>query len=154
MLILLFFLPYASPLVDCVHGFVGRMQPGLNDNFFHINDTSMCSAMYCIKVFVNSAIDDDNLFQQGVSSRCAYTGGDREVCLKATGCQDITFYDGMRGNFSFCCCQENNCNQVGETELEELYQRNSKSKRSRTSSSSSFSTVLYISFAFIFRLVY
>ena len=43
----------------------------------------------------------DGIFQQGISSRCAYTGGDRQVCQNNDGkCQDISFYDGMKGNVS------------------------------------------------------
>ncbi|KAF1765488.1 hypothetical protein GCK72_005440 [Caenorhabditis remanei] len=97
---LLLILPSATlALVDCLSGFVGRMQASVEDNPFHLNDTAMCSAMYCIKVIIHSALDDDGIFQQGISSRCAYTGGDRQVCQKNDGkCQDISFYDGMKGN--------------------------------------------------------
>uniref|UniRef100_A0A8R1HWU1 UPAR/Ly6 domain-containing protein n=1 Tax=Caenorhabditis japonica TaxID=281687 RepID=A0A8R1HWU1_CAEJA len=102
ILVPLLLLPSATlALVDCFSGFVGRMQASVEDSHFHINDTAMCSAMYCIKVILHSALDDDGIFQQGISSRCAYTGGDRQVCQKSEGkCQDISFYDGMKGNVS------------------------------------------------------
>ncbi|ULU05976.1 hypothetical protein L3Y34_018115 [Caenorhabditis briggsae] len=117
-------------LVDCLAGFVGRMQASVEDQPLTLNDTAMCSAMYCIKVIIHSAIDDDGIFQQGISSRCAYTGGDRQVCQKNDGkCQDISFYDGMKGNFSFCCCQENKCNTATESELKTIYSMGSRTSR-------------------------
>ncbi|CAI2338441.1 unnamed protein product [Caenorhabditis sp. 36 PRJEB53466] len=126
------------------------MQASVEDNHFHINDTAMCSAMFCIKVILHSAIDDDGIFQQGISSRCAYTGGDRQVCQQSEGkCQDISFYDGMKGNFSFCCCKENRCNLAKQAELDTIYSSNSRSSRKANSSSRQ----LFVHLILLFQVV-
>ncbi|CAL2032980.1 unnamed protein product [Caenorhabditis brenneri] len=147
----LLLLPSATlALVDCLSGFVGQMQGSVEDEPFPINDTDMCAASYCIKVIVHSALDDDGIFQQGISSRCAYTGGDRQVCRKNEGkCQDISFYDGMKGNFSFCCCQENKCNVATREELSSIYSLYSRSSRKSNSSNTLFDFNIIISFALI-----
>uniref|UniRef100_A0A1I7WV60 Secreted protein n=1 Tax=Heterorhabditis bacteriophora TaxID=37862 RepID=A0A1I7WV60_HETBA len=97
----------SSALIDCVYGFVGRIQASVEDNFFQVSDTQICAAALCIKVIIHSALDDDNVFQQGISSRCAYTGEDREACRNANFCSTIATYDGMRGNETRGCGKEN-----------------------------------------------
>ncbi|CAJ0945755.1 unnamed protein product, partial [Mesorhabditis belari] len=120
---LLCLLNQVSAIVDCTHGFVGRMQASLSDDYIHINDTRMCAADWCIQVVIHGAYDDDNTFQQGVSSRCGYTGGDRSICQRSQSCTQISFYDGMKGNFSFCCCRETECNRPTAHLIDEIYGR-------------------------------
>ncbi|VDO57475.1 unnamed protein product [Haemonchus placei] len=67
-------------------------------DFIPVNETRVCAAYLCIKVVVHAGIDDDNVFQQGISSRCGYTGGDRAACSRIDGCTSISVYDGMTGN--------------------------------------------------------
>ncbi|PIO72895.1 hypothetical protein TELCIR_05149 [Teladorsagia circumcincta] len=97
LLIIYIILPVTA-LLDCYHGFVGRMQASVEDRFIPVNETRVCAAYLCIKVIVHAGIDDDNVFQQGISSRCGYTGGDRAACSRIDGCAPISVFDGMNGN--------------------------------------------------------
>ncbi|WKX96632.1 hypothetical protein Q1695_012790 [Nippostrongylus brasiliensis] len=128
-LLVLVALPVVSALVDCYHGFVGRMQTTVEDDFVALNDTRVCAAYLCIKVIVHSAFDDEDVLRQGISSRCGYTGGDRAECARIDGCKRIAFFDGMVGNFSFCCCRTPLCNRATTYELETVYTDSTKKKR-------------------------
>ncbi|KAK5966883.1 LU (Ly6 Urokinase plasminogen) domain Receptor Protein [Trichostrongylus colubriformis] len=124
-----------TALLDCYHGFVGRMQASVEDEFIPVNETRLCAAYLCIKVIVHAGIDDDNVFQQGVSSRCGYTGGDRAACSRIDGCTTIPVFDGMSGNFSFCCCHTPHCNRATDDELESIYAETRRKKAVKVSSS-------------------
>ncbi|CAJ0573430.1 unnamed protein product, partial [Mesorhabditis spiculigera] len=140
----------AEALVDCTHGFVGRMQASLTEDFIHINDTRMCAADWCIQVIIHGAFDDDNTFQQGISSRCAYTGGDRSICQQSQSCLSISFYDGMRGNFSFCCCREAECNRPTVQLIDQIYGGSTKKRvRSNDQDSARISTILYFTLSLL-----
>ncbi|GMS82230.1 hypothetical protein PENTCL1PPCAC_4405, partial [Pristionchus entomophagus] len=113
----------ARNLIDCFHGFTGEIEASVHEGYLPTNDTRMCAAEWCMKVIVHSAIDNDGYMRRGVSSRCAYTGGDRQLCYRAedadgnNNCTQVTHYDGMRGNFSLCCCRTAYCNRVTTDEL-------------------------------------
>ncbi|GMT16309.1 hypothetical protein PFISCL1PPCAC_7606, partial [Pristionchus fissidentatus] len=110
-------------LIDCLHGFTGEIEASVQSGYLPTNDTRMCAAEWCMKVIVHSAIDNDGFMRRGVSSRCAYTGGDRQLCYSAherggdDACTQVTHYDGMRGNFSLCCCRSSYCNRATTEEL-------------------------------------
>ncbi|CAJ0606227.1 unnamed protein product [Cylicocyclus nassatus] len=116
--------PALSNLLDCTHGFVGRKQDGPDVEFVSVNDTRICAAHLCIKVIVHAGTDAKGVLRQGISSRCGYTGGDRSTCSRIEGCSSIPFYDGMTGNFSFCCCYADYCNAGSLDELEGIYATN------------------------------
>lgn len=48
----------------------------------------------------------EGIYHEGISTRCAYTGGDRQLC-RMNNCTDLQHYNGMRGkvwiwiNFGF-----------------------------------------------------
>uniref|UniRef100_A0A8R1Z5B8 UPAR/Ly6 domain-containing protein n=1 Tax=Pristionchus pacificus TaxID=54126 RepID=A0A8R1Z5B8_PRIPA len=110
-------------MIDCFHGFTGEIESSVGEGYLPTNDTRMCAAEWCMKIIVHSAIDNDNIMRRGVSSRCAYTGGDRQLCYKAedangnNNCTQVSHYDGMRGNFSLCCCRTSYCNRATTDEL-------------------------------------
>ncbi|GMR34297.1 hypothetical protein PMAYCL1PPCAC_04492, partial [Pristionchus mayeri] len=113
----------ARKLIDCFHGFTGEIEASVHEGYLPTNDTRMCAAEWCMKIIIHSAIDSDNFMRRGVSSRCAYTGGDRQLCYRAedasgnNNCTQVTHYDGMRGNFSLCCCRTSYCNRATTEEL-------------------------------------
>nr|CDJ96534.1 Hypothetical protein CBG02997 [Haemonchus contortus] len=144
--IIVYSISSVTSLLDCYHGFVGRMQVSLEDDFIPVNETRVCAAYLCIKVVVHAGIDDDNVFQQGISSRCGYTGGDRAACSRIDGCTSISVYDGMTGNFSFCCCHTPNCNRATDGELESIY---AETRRKKDVSMSSSSHLFYFSLLLI-----
>ncbi|KAK6035510.1 hypothetical protein COOONC_26985, partial [Cooperia oncophora] len=116
-------------------------QASVEDKFIPVNETRVCAAYLCIKVIVHAGIDDDNVFQQGISSRCGYTGGDRAACSRIDGCTNISVFDGMNGNFSFCCCHTPHCNKATDGELESIYAETRRKKAVTTSSSSLISSL-------------
>ncbi|CAI5443904.1 unnamed protein product [Caenorhabditis angaria] len=141
-------------MFDCFSGFVGRVQGSVGTDFLNLNDTANCAASYCIKVIIHSAIDDEGIYQQGISSRCAYTGGDRQICSKTRGtCEKIGFYDGMRGNFSFCCCQSNFCNVATRADLNEIYTKNQRTSRKNSDFRENFSKTPHFSVVFIISTI-
>ncbi|CAI4231182.1 unnamed protein product [Auanema sp. JU1783] len=134
---LMILLPSVLCLYECAHGFIGRMQASRDNSFFPVNESVPCQAAYCIRVNIYEAVDDDGGIHQGISSRCAYTGGDRELCVKIKGCTPRSYYDGMRGNFSLCCCKEHHCNSPTNEEVQLVYEEAPQRGYSKLSSTAS-----------------
>ncbi|KHN79277.1 hypothetical protein Tcan_11926 [Toxocara canis] len=111
---------FASSMYSCYDGFVGRIRHSSNAEFHYFNETRMCAAKSCIHVTLYNAVDRQGTYRQGISMRCAYTGGDRNLC-GTSNCTELQHYNGMRGKFSFCCCEGNGCNIASESSLLTLY---------------------------------
>uniref|UniRef100_A0A0M3IEC8 Activin_recp domain-containing protein n=1 Tax=Ascaris lumbricoides TaxID=6252 RepID=A0A0M3IEC8_ASCLU len=132
-----------SSLYSCYDGFVGRIRYPNEEEFRDVNETRMCAAKSCIQVTLHEAIDREGIYHEGISTRCAYTGGDRQLC-RMNNCTDLQHYNGMRGKvnlfnlsvghlqFKFCCCEGNGCNMVNASSFIKFFPDKELHKKDKT----------------------
>uniref|UniRef100_A0A915B533 Uncharacterized protein n=1 Tax=Parascaris univalens TaxID=6257 RepID=A0A915B533_PARUN len=120
-----------SSLFSCYDGFVGRIRHPNEEEFRDVNETRMCAAKSCIQVTLHEAVDREGVYHEGISTRCAYTGGDRQLC-RINNCTNLQYYNGMRGKFTFCCCEGNGCNVVSTSSFIKFFAEKDVPKEGET----------------------